>query len=240
MGETHDVTISASDADGDPLSFSSIFLPSFASLRDNGDGTATLRLAPTLFDVGSYPGVVLNVSDGIGFDSETITITVTGPPALRVADVGHVEGDSGTTAYDFVVSLSRASTQVVSVDYATVDGSATVADSDYQFATDSVSFTPGQTSRTVTVLVNGDTRVEPDESFTLHLANAINASLADADGTGTIQNDDVNHPPVLAPVGDQTVEPGEVKIVTVSATDADGDPIVAERDQLPAVCQLRR
>ena len=172
-------------------------MPGFASLHGNADGTATLHFAPTPFDVGSYPGVVLSVSDGFGFDSETITITVNDPPSLRVADVGHVEGDSGTTAYDFVVSLSRPSAQVVSVDYATVDGSATVADSDYQFATDSVSFTPGQTSRTVTVLVNGDTRVEPDESFTLHLANAINASLADADATGTIQNDDVNHAPVL-------------------------------------------
>jgi len=58
------------------------------------------------------------------------------------------------------------------------------ADGDYQSASGTLTFTAGQTSQTVTVLVNGDTTVELDETFSVHLSNAINATISDADGTG--------------------------------------------------------
>src|SRR5205085_1518794 len=75
---------------------------------------------------------------------------------LSVDDVSAAEGDSGTTALTFTVSLSSPSTSTVTVDYATADGTAT-AGSDYTAAAGTLTFAPGQTSQTVTVLVNGDT-----------------------------------------------------------------------------------
>ena len=83
-----------------------------------------------------------------------------------------LEGNSGTTAFVFTVSLSNASAQAITVNFATADGSATLADSDYQGGAGSVTFAPGTTSQTITVLVNGDTKFEPDETFTVNLSAA--------------------------------------------------------------------
>ena len=76
------------------------------------------------------------------------------------------------------------------VDYATVDGTAT-APSDYTaIPVSTLTFAPGDTTMPVTVLVNGDTVYEPDETFTVHLSNPTGATISNADGTGTITNDD--------------------------------------------------
>ena len=53
-----------------------------------------------------------------------------------------------------------------------------------------LTFAPGETTKQVTVLVNGDTTFETDEAFSVHLSNAVNATISDAIGTGTILNDD--------------------------------------------------
>src|SRR5207253_2474083 len=53
-----------------------------------------------------------------------------------------------------------------------------------------LTFGPGETTKQVTVLVNGDSTFETDEAFTVHLSNANNATISDADGAGTIVNDD--------------------------------------------------
>src|SRR5206468_2115998 len=99
------------------------------------------------------------------------------------------EGNTATTNFVFTVTLSAASVQTITVDYATADGAALVG-SDYQSASGTLSFAPGQTSKTVTVLVNGDTTFETDETFFVNLAGAVNASIATAQSTGTILNDD--------------------------------------------------
>src|SRR5205814_8228637 len=101
------------------------------------------------------------------------------------------EGNSGTTALTFSVSLTQASSQTVTVNYATADGTATVAGADYQAASGTLTFAPGQTTQTVTVLVNGDTVVEPNETFTLTLTSPGGATLGRSDATGTIINDDI-------------------------------------------------
>ncbi len=112
-------------------------------------------------------------------------------PGLSVADVSVAEGNAGTTPATFTVSLSAPSTQTITVGYATADGTATVAGSDYQAASGTLTFSPGQTSKTVTVNINGDTSVESDEAFTLKLSGATNATLSRATATGTIRNDDL-------------------------------------------------
>ena len=76
------------------------------------------------------------------------------------------------------------------MDYATVDGTATSPSDFTAIPTTNVVFLPADTTKQFTVLVNGDTTVEPNEAFTVHLSNAVGATIADADGTGTITNDD--------------------------------------------------
>nr|WP_244860074.1 putative Ig domain-containing protein [Xanthomonas arboricola] len=111
-------------------------------------------------------------------------------PALSIDDVSVNEGNSGTTTATFTVSLSMASGQTVSVNYATADGTAT-AGSDYVARSGTLTFAPGVTAQGVAITVNGDTAVESNETFSVGLSGASNASIARATGTGTIVNDDV-------------------------------------------------
>jgi subtilisin family serine protease len=108
---------------------------------------------------------------------------------IAIDDVGVIEGNSGTKDAVFTVSLSVASTETVTVDFATADGTAT-AGSDYAAASGTLTFKPGETSKTVAVAVHGDTVPEADETFYVNLTNPVNASLTDAQGKGTIVNDD--------------------------------------------------
>jgi hypothetical protein len=106
-----------------------------------------------------------------------------------IDDVVVIEGDAGTTNATFTVSLSGVS-QLVTVDYATADGSATTADNDYVAASGQVTFQPGETSQPVTVVINSDLTDEPDETLFVNLSNATNATIGDDQGIGTIINDD--------------------------------------------------
>ena len=110
-------------------------------------------------------------------------------PSLAIGDASAAEGNAGSTL-SFPVTLSAASTLPVSVTYATVDGNAT-APADYAAVSGTLTFAPGETTKPVTVALVGDTAVEPDETFTVTLANPVNATIADATATGTITNDDV-------------------------------------------------
>src|SRR5262249_46989507 len=76
-------------------------------------------------------------------------------PSITIGDVTVTEGNTGTTAVAFTVSLSAAYAQPVTVHFATRDGSA-IAGSDYQANSGTVTFGPGETSKTITILVNGD------------------------------------------------------------------------------------
>src|SRR5262249_55009092 len=85
---------------------------------------------------------------------------------ISIDDVTMAEGDSGQTAFRFTVSLDQAQSAPVTVDFATPAGVGTAtAPSDYTAASGTVSFAPGETAKTITVQVNGDTTVEPDETF---------------------------------------------------------------------------
>ena len=121
--------------------------------------------------------------------SNTASKTILGPPGLSVADAQVTEA-AGVTV-DFAVTLSRASSEAVTVGYATSDGTAT-AGSDYTSTSGTLSFAAGDTEKMVSVPVLDDTVDEGQETFTLTLSNASggNAYLADAEATGTIENSD--------------------------------------------------
>ena len=111
-------------------------------------------------------------------------------PKLSVSDVQRKEGNSGTTQAEFTVKLSPTSTQIVTVDYATTGISAT-AGSDFMASSGKLIFAPGETSKTVSVKINGDTVYEPNETLSLDLSNPVRALLAaNSHATATIENDD--------------------------------------------------
>ena len=89
----------------------------------------------------------------------------------------------------FTVSLSALSTTPVTVNYATADGTAT-AGSDYQSMSGTLTFAPGETSKTITVQVIGDRLAEPNETFTVNLRNPTNANIGNGQGVGTILDDE--------------------------------------------------
>ncbi|MCM3872256.1 MAG: CSLREA domain-containing protein [Pyrinomonadaceae bacterium] len=111
------------------------------------------------------------------------------PPSIAISDTSITEGDSGTVSATFTVSMSTFSSQTVTVNFATASGTAT-AGSDYQTSTGTVTFTPLETTKAVTVIVNSDVSFEANETFFVNLSNPVNATISDSQGLGTILNDD--------------------------------------------------
>jgi chitinase len=111
--------------------------------------------------------------------------------AIKPIEFGMLPATGGTgpatVQATFVLQLSAASTSPVTVKYATADGTAT-AGSDYVATSGTVTFAPGQTTATVTVLVNADALAEPDELFYLQLSEPLGGILGTSKGTGTIRN----------------------------------------------------
>lgn len=113
------------------------------------------------------------------------------PPSISIADVAVTEGNAGTVNAVFTATLSAASGQTVTVAYATANGTAT-AGTDYTAASGTLTFVPGVTSQSITVVVTGDAVTEPAETFVINLATPTNSTIADGQATGTILNDDGN------------------------------------------------
>ncbi len=140
----------------------------------------SIGLAPGLQSFPQYAA--------IDTGSKTTTI-VDDDSTLRINDQSQLEGNSGTTPMTFTVTLDNASPLTVTVHYQTVNGSAT-SPSDFVATSGTVTFAPGVTSQPITVLIKGDTRPESNENFIVKLSSPTNAAIADAQGVGTILNDD--------------------------------------------------
>lgn len=114
-------------------------------------------------------------------------------PSVTINDVSTTEGNSGTKILTFTATLTNAASGAFTVSYATANNTATTANSDYASASGTLNFagTNGE-PKTIAVTLNGDNTVEPDETFFVNLTNASlpNVRIFDAQGIGTIQNDD--------------------------------------------------
>ena len=150
-----------------------------------GYGEARLALRSTI-DCSRPPGVCNRAGRRL---EGPLELTVSGPPTLSVADAEVEEGEGAELR--FVVELSRAVDETVTVDYATSDGSAT-AGVDYTKTAGTLTFNPGETAHKVAVEVLDDAHDEGSETVTLTLSNATPArvKIADATATGTITNTD--------------------------------------------------
>ncbi len=138
-----------------------------------------------------------------------LTIADNDLSAISINDVSIAEGTAGASNAVFTVTLSNPSSQNVAVNFATANGTA-VAGSDYTATAGTVTFNPGDTSKTVPVSVLGDTLYEANETFFVNLSNAVNGAIADEQGIGLIVNDDTSFdvpgtpiPPENSVVSDQ-------------------------------------
>ena len=143
---------------------------------------------------------------------------VAGSSGLSIGNATVAEGNAGVTNLDFRVTLTPATTNTVSVSYATANGSAT-AGSDYLATNGVLVFLPGETNKTVTVQVLGDTVPEGNETVLVNLSAPTNAFVLAGTGTGTIVNDDA--PPTLSIAAASVTEgnvgtTGAVFLVTLS------------------------
>jgi uncharacterized repeat protein (TIGR01451 family) len=162
----------------------------------NNGSSATLIITATV-DAGTVNTTITNTAT-IGASGQTDSNTsnntasaaITVVPTLSINDVTVTEGNAGTVSAVFTVTLSSASSQVVTVDYTTADGTATLADNDYVSTNNTLTFLAGTTVQTLTVPVNGDTVGELDEIFFVTLSSPTNATIVDNQGVGTILNDD--------------------------------------------------
>lgn len=167
-------------------------------LRDN---TTVTQTASTSFDDSDlHPSTAYTYKviayDGAGnksLPSAPASVTTQAPPPLKIfaQNASVIEGVAGTkTNAVFLLTLSTPSADTVTVDYATRDGSATVADNDYQATQGKAVFPPGKKVFAVPVLVTGDSKSESDETFYLDLSNPVGAPLDASSVVGTIKSDD--------------------------------------------------
>ena len=146
-------------------------------------------------------------------------------PSLSISDVSVTEGNSGTKNAMFTVSLSAVSSQAVTVNYATADGSATVAGNDYAAISGPLTFAPGVLTQVVNVPVKGDFNIEPNETFAVNLTNPVNATIADGQGIGTITNDDVPGTLRLSSTSYSVNEGGGLATITATRTGGSGGTV---------------
>jgi uncharacterized repeat protein (TIGR01451 family) len=181
---------------------------------NNGDTTKTISIPivnDSLDEVNETLNLALDTPTGgavLGAQTTAVlTITDDDPtPSLSINDVTVTEGNSGTVDATFTVTLSAASGQTVTVNYATADGTATTADGDYlAIPSTTLTFNPGDTTKTITVKVNGDLFFEGNEDFFVNLSGQTNSTISDAQGRGVITNDDAA--PTLS-ISDATITEG--------------------------------
>ena len=136
---------------------------------------------------GNTPGTTIARSLGQG----RINDPPSSLPRIRISNAPSVlEGNTGTRPLVFTVTLDRTSASVVTVKYATADGTAKIALNDYVAKNGTLTFNPGQTSKTISVLVNGDTIKGVNETVFVNLNTPVNAIIDDGQGVGMILNDD--------------------------------------------------
>jgi hypothetical protein len=126
--------------------------------------------------------------------SADFTATTLALPSLSIGNVTVTEGNAGTTSATFNVTLSPVAPATATVAFATANGTA-AAGTDYVASSGTLTFNPGNTVKTVTVLVNGDTTVEGNETFFVNLSAPSGATISDNQGQATITNDDIDGTP---------------------------------------------
>ncbi len=245
---TFDATATINDGDYEPKSGTLTFAPGETSKTISVDvyGDTTRELDET-FSVFLFNPANAKLRSRESTGTGTITNDDDAPSFSIGTPATVFEGNSGTKVITFPVTLSNPSDQPLSVHFATADGTSTIADNDYNAATGTLTFAPGETTKNISVTIKGDTKVETDETFTVTLsAPSTSTTITTATATGTIGDDDttptlsVNNP---APINESntgtvtmlftvTLSSASTQTVTVAYTTADGTATIADNDYI--------
>jgi uncharacterized protein len=198
-------TVNWATADDSATTANNDYTTAGATLTFNTPGTQSIAV-PIVGDTTDEPNerLFVNLSGAtnatIGDSQGDINIVDDdGTPQVFINDVNFTEGNSGSTSVNLTVTLAGTSSQTITVDFTVVAGTATCCGSDFSAGNGSVIFTVGGPStQSVQIQVFGDTTYEPDETVSVNLTGATNATIADGLGILTILNDD------SAPAGSYT------------------------------------
>ncbi|MBL4703932.1 MAG: putative Ig domain-containing protein, partial [Flavobacteriales bacterium] len=199
------VTLQATDVDEDPLTFSVIGLPAFASL----DGSQII-VAPGFENAGSYGGITVTVSDGVDSQQTTFSINVTNvnrvPEISSTAVTAGAEGD----IYQYTVIAADADDETLIYQLTTAPAGMTIN------ATGIISWTPNfdQSGDHAVAVSASDGTAAVTQSYTIAVTNT-------------------NRAPVLTAIADQTVAENQSISITLQATDADEDTLTFSVSGLP-------
>ena len=161
-----------------------------SALGVSGGAARSIRLtapAAGTYYYGACVDAVTRESDATNNCSVSVRVDVSDEPVVSVRDVGGLEDSVRNLTFE--VTLDEASEIEVTVDYATADGTAT-AGSDYTGTTGTLTLAAGEITNTIDVPVVEDGSPEDDETFTVTLSNAVNATMGTSSATGTILDDD--------------------------------------------------
>ena len=182
---------------GGPTQTHALVVGSPAVDRGNPNGCLDSTGAPLQTDQRGLPRVFDGNGNGqavcdIGaFELQDIS------PDISITDAIVTEGNAGTVNVTFQVNLSGPSSHPITVTFSTANRTAN-AGTDYVGTSGSLTFDPGETTKTITVVVEGNNTLELDKTFVVNLTSATNAFIADGQGVGTIVNDDGPLPQMLA------------------------------------------
>jgi hypothetical protein len=159
-----------------------------------GETSKTITVAvtgeTTIEDQERFSVILLGASNATVGNRTAVGTILNDDTAIRISAADRLEGNAGATGAAFSVSLEKASALPVTVDFAAADGTAR-AGSDYTtLPPGTLTFEPGETSKTIVVEVLGDTMYEADESFSVVLSSAMNATLPVSTAIATIRNED--------------------------------------------------
>jgi len=186
------------------------------------DGTIDLAATGSVVNTASvFPPV--GVGDPVSANNSDTDMTIL--HTLTISDQIVTEGAGSAV---FTVSLSATSTQIVTVSYATANGTA-AAGSDYTATSGTLTFPPGTVARPISVTTLGDTLSEANETFSVWLTGATAAFVTDSEGVGTILDDD---PPPTMSIGDASIAEGNSGtknlVFTVSLSAVSGQTVTVD------------
>jgi uncharacterized delta-60 repeat protein len=163
----------------------------FANLQVDPDGTANGANWTTIAQIdGFHAHDILDVILDSTLPDGSVISVAESPGSVSINNVTISEGDSGTKFATFTATRSGGTTDF-DINFATSDGSATTADGDYNGTSGTLHFAANVNTQTISVTINGDHKVEADQTFFVNLSSATNGAVISRDqGTGTIKNDD--------------------------------------------------
>ena len=224
------VKVSYSTANGSALAGSDYQALSGTLTFNKGQTVKTIQV-PVMGDLIGEPDETFTVNlrnprRATIADGQGVVTILTNEPVMRIEGASATEGDSGSTAMTFKVTLSAPWSGPVTVDFATADNGAT-AGSDYAAANGTLTFAPGETEKLITVMVNGDQTLEFDEYFRVNLSNVNGAMVAASSASGAILNDDDG--PIVT-IDDQYAWEtyGTVMAFTVSLSEASAETVTID------------